>query len=141
MHQVVGNILRTLLHSNPPANLNDVRTMVEYCLATASYSLCCAANRALGVSPGAVVFHRDMLIDVPYVAKNLLLLREKRQAVIDDNLRWENNRWRNFDYVAGQQVLELVLDHAKLETRTKGPYRILQVHTNGTVTIERAPGL
>jgi transposase InsO family protein len=86
MHQVVGNILRTLLHSNPPANLNeDARTMVEYCLATASYLLRCAANRALGVSPGALVFHRDMLIDVPYVA-NLLLLREKKQAVIDDNL-------------------------------------------------------
>jgi hypothetical protein len=86
--------------------------MVEYCfLATASYSLCCAANRALGVSPGAVVFHCDMLIDVPYVA-NLLLLREKRQAVIDDNLRQENNQRRNFDYVAGQQVLELVPDPA-----------------------------
>jgi hypothetical protein len=113
--------------------------MVEYCLATASYSLRCAANRALGVSPGAVVFHRDMLIDVPYVA-NLLLLCEKRQAVIDDNIRWENNRQRNFDYIAGQQVVELVPDPAKLETRTKGPYRILQVHTNGTVTIEHAPG-
>jgi hypothetical protein len=86
------------------------------------------------------VFHCDMLIDVPYVA-NLLLLREKRQAVIDDNLSWENNRQCNFDYVAGQQVLELVPDPAKLETRMKGPYRILQVHTNGTVTIERAPGL
>jgi hypothetical protein len=88
MHQVMGNILRTLLHSNPPANLNDVRTMVEYCLANASYSLCCSANRALGVSPGAVVFHRDMLIDVPYVANLLLLLHEKTQAVIDDNLWW-----------------------------------------------------
>jgi hypothetical protein len=86
MHQVVGNILQTLLHSNPPTNLNDARTMVKYCLATASYSLRCVANRALGVLLGAVVFHRDMLIDVPYVA-NLLLLREKRQAVIDDNLR------------------------------------------------------
>jgi hypothetical protein len=85
MHQVVGNILQTLFYSNPPANLNDVRTMVEYCLATTSYSLCCAANRALGVSPGAVVFHRDMSIDVPYVA-NLLVLCEKRHAVIDDNL-------------------------------------------------------
>jgi hypothetical protein len=85
MHQVVGNILQTLLHSNPPANLNDARTIVEYCLATASYLLHCAANRALGVLPAAVVFHHDMLIDVPYVA-NLLLLHEKRQAVIDDNL-------------------------------------------------------
>jgi hypothetical protein len=82
---VVGNNLQTLLHSNPPANLNDARTMVEYCLATASYLLHCAASRALGVSPGAVVFYHDMLIDVPYVA-NLLLLCEKRQAVIDDNL-------------------------------------------------------
>jgi hypothetical protein len=47
----------------------------------------------------------------------------------------------NFDYVAGQQVLELIPDPAKLVMRTKGPYRILQVHTNGTLTIEGAPGL
>jgi hypothetical protein len=45
------------------------------------------------------VFHRNMLIDVPYVA-NLLLLREKRQAVIDYNLSRENNRRCNFDFVA-----------------------------------------
>jgi hypothetical protein len=81
-----------------------------------------------------------MLIDVPYVA-NLLLLRDKRQALIDYNLRRENNRRRNFDYRAGEFVLEVDKDPTKLGLRTSGPYRIEQVHTNGTLTIRRGPNL
>ena len=52
-----------------------------------------------------------------------------------------NNRRRNFDYQAGEYVLELKRDPTKLGIRTTGPYRIEQVHTNGTLTIRRGPGL
>jgi hypothetical protein len=41
----------------------------------------------------------------------------------------------------GQEVLELVEDPDKLGYRTIGPFRIVQVHTNGTVTIRRSPTL
>ena len=113
---------------------------MDYALATAQHALRATVHRTLGVSPGAIVFHRDMMIDVPYVA-NFLLLRDKRQALIDYNLRRENNRRRNFDYQVGEYVLELKKDPTKLGIRTTGPYRIEQVHTNGTLTIRRGPGL
>ena len=113
---------------------------MDYALATAQHALRATVHRTLGVSPGAIVFHRDMMIDVPYIA-NFLLLRDKRQALIDYNLRRENNRRRNFDYQAGEYVLELKKDPTKLGIRTTGPYRIEQVHTNGTLTIRRGPGL
>ena len=140
MHQVVGNLLRTLLHVNPPQNFQNAAAIVDYALATASYALRATVHRTLGISPGALVFHRDMLIDVPYVA-NLLLLRDKRQALIDYNLRRENNRRRNFDYRIGEYVLELKRDPTKMGIRTTGPYRIERVHANGTLTIRRGQGL
>jgi hypothetical protein len=95
MHQVVGNLLRTLLHVNPPQNFATAAATLDYALSLASHSLRAANHRTLGISPGALVFHRDMLMDVPYVA-NLLLLRQKRQALIEYNLKvkpfWNSSR-------------------------------------------------
>jgi transposase InsO family protein len=140
MHQVVGNILRTLLHTNPPQHMANAEALVDYALATASYAMRCTIHRTLGISPGALVFHRDMLMDIPFVA-DLLLLRDKRQALIDYNLRRENNRRRNHDYQIGDQVLEILPQPNKLGKLTNGPFTITRVHTNGTVTIQRAQGL
>jgi transposase InsO family protein len=39
MHQVVGNILRTLLHINPPQDMDNAEALVDYALATASHDL------------------------------------------------------------------------------------------------------
>ena len=48
-----------------------------------------------------------MLLDIPFVA-DLVQLRDKRQALIDHNLRRENNRCRNFDYIVGNYVFEIL---------------------------------
>ena len=85
MHQVVGNILCTLLHTNPPQNMENVEALVDYALAMASHALWSTVHRTLGVSPGALVFHHDIFVDVPYIA-DLLLLKDKRQALIDYNM-------------------------------------------------------
>ena len=65
--------------------------------------------------------------------------------MIDYNLRRENNRRRNFDYIVGEYVFETVamknMVTQKLTQQTRGPYRIEQVHTNGTLTIRRGPGV
>jgi len=64
MHPTVGNILRTLIHGNH-LNLTDPR-VVDNALATAMHATRCAASRSLGYqSPGALAFHRDMLLNVP----------------------------------------------------------------------------
>ena len=140
MHQVVGNVLRTLSHTNQPRNQGAAENMVDYALQTAAYALRATIKRTTGVSPGAVIFHRDMLHDLPFVA-DLLLLKDKKQALIDYNLRRENQKRRTFDYQPGQQVLEILPDPKKLGRLTAGPFPIERVHCNGTVTIRRSPNV
>ena len=77
-------------------------------------------------------------MDVPFVA-NLLLLHNKIQAVINYNLRRENQCFYNYDYKQLQQVLEVLSKPTKLGQRTRGPFVIKQVHANGTLNIHRGP--
>jgi hypothetical protein len=42
---------------------------------------------------------------------------------------------RLYDYQVNEQVLEINDNLSKLGPRTLGPYKIVQVHTNGTLSI------
>ena len=68
MHQTVGNILRTVLHSNPPANLTTAKDIVDDALYTAMHAMRTTVATTLGSSPGALVFGRDMFLNVPLIA-------------------------------------------------------------------------
>ena len=81
-----------------------------------------------------------MIMDLPFVA-DLLLLRNKRQELIDYNLQRENYKRINFDYQPGQWILELVSNPTSMGIRTKGPYQIQRVHCNGTLTIRRTANI
>ena len=79
-----------------------------------------------------------MFIDLPFVADLLLFaLRDKRQVLIDYNLRRENAKRRNLDYEPGMEVVELTPNPNKLGKLTRGPFVIERVHCNGTITIRR----
>ena len=78
-----------------------------------------------------------MLFDIPYLA-DWKAIGQRRQVAVDrDNVR-ENKRRIEYDYTVGQQVL-VRKDGTlrKAEKRYLGPYVITQVHTNGTVRIQR----
>jgi len=52
------------MHGNH-LNMNDPN-MVDNALATAMHATRCAASRSLSYqSPGALAFHRDMLLNIP----------------------------------------------------------------------------
>jgi len=138
MHQTVGNTLRTLCHANPPQDVQQAHNIIESALATASHASRATIHRTMKVSPGGLVFHRDMFLDIPLLA-NLATIRQNRQRLIDENLRRDNLKRRTHDYQPGQAVLLLVPDPKKLEPRAIGPFPIHQVHTNGTVSILRNP--
>jgi hypothetical protein len=53
----------------------------------------------------------------------------------------ENQRRRGYDYAPQQMVLKKKWKTTKLGKRISGPYKIVQVHVNGTVTIQLRPGL
>ena len=74
MHQVVASILRILLHSHPPQNIQAAIDIVDYALSTASHAMRILNHKTLGMSPGAVTFHRDMLLDIPFVAEGVVAM-------------------------------------------------------------------
>ncbi len=39
MHQTVTNVLRTLVHSNPPRNMTQARDIIDDALATAMHAM------------------------------------------------------------------------------------------------------
>jgi hypothetical protein len=86
------------------------------------------------MSRGAFVFQRDMFLNIPLIA-NLQTIQDKRQVLIDENLRRQNPKRRSFDYAINQEVLVKVPNPRKLDNKAEGPYLITQVHADGTITI------
>jgi hypothetical protein len=124
------------MHENPPINVTQAYELVDTALASAQFAVRASVNRTMGLSPGAIVFHRDMFHAIPLLV-NYNDLRERRQAVIDENNLRANRRRHFHDYQPGQEVLVLTFEPNKTEARAIGPFPIDQVHVNGTITIRR----
>jgi hypothetical protein len=60
MHQTVGNVLRTLLHGEPPQNIANAKEFVDEVLFIAMHKMRAGINPTLGTSPGSLVFNKDM---------------------------------------------------------------------------------
>jgi transposase InsO family protein len=137
MHQTMGNILRTLAHVNPPKNEDDVNQIIDTALQTVAYTVRAAVHSSMKMSPGALAFNRDMILDIPLKA-DLYALQDKRQLLIDKRLIEANRRRVSHDYEVGELVLKLKhpteIQH-KLDVRATGPFKIERVHANGTLTI------
>ena len=109
---------------------------MDHALATTMHVTLCAVSRSLGTSPVALVFKRDMLLDLPIIV-DLYRIQQRRQAIIDENLMRQNRKRSDYNYAAGREILIKAVNPAKLEPRAHGPYRITQVYTNGTIDVER----
>jgi hypothetical protein len=140
MHQTVGNVLRTLLHGEPPQNIADAKEFVDKALSIAMHAMRAGIHSILGSSPGSLVFNRDMFLDIPLIA-NWHAITQKREHLIHENLIQENQKRRRYDYLPGQRILKKRWILHKLDAIISGPYRVLQTHVNGTVTIELRPGV
>jgi hypothetical protein len=68
MHQTVENVLRILVHTNPPNNLSKAKDIVDDALATAMHAMRTTVATTLGSTPGALAFSRDMFLNVPLIA-------------------------------------------------------------------------
>ena len=110
--------------------------LIENALATATYATQCAGNSTLQNSPGSIEFQRDILIDVPLIS-DLFIIHDRRQDLVDENLRRQNAKRSEHHSVVGDQILHVTYVPTKLQEKLQGPYPIAQVHTNGTVEIMR----
>jgi hypothetical protein len=64
--------------------------IVDTALQTAAYSARAAIHGSLKIMPGALVFRRDMILNIPLLP-DLELLRQRRQALIDDSVQSSTN--------------------------------------------------
>ncbi len=112
-------------------------TMIEDFLVDAAWAIPSTYHTVLKSTPGAAIFGRDMLFDIPYLA-DWTEIGKRRQLLVNQDCEKKNSRRIDFDYAVGQKVL-LKKDGIlrKAEDKNDGPYIITQVHTNGTVRIQR----
>jgi hypothetical protein len=85
MHQSVGNSLRVLKQWNPPAGLNDTHALLDAALANAMYATRASFHIGLKTTPGALAFHRDMVMNIPLMS-DLMLIQQNWQQLIDHQL-------------------------------------------------------
>ena len=65
MHQMVANVLHTLMYSNLPHNMTQARDIVDQALALAMHTMRTMVATTLGSTPRALAFSRDMFLSIP----------------------------------------------------------------------------
>jgi hypothetical protein len=142
MHQTVGNVLRTLLHGQPPQHVTGTKAKeyIDEALSITMHAMRAGAHSTLGSSPGNLVFNRDMFLNIPLIA-DWHAITKRREHLVNENLMRENKKRRRHDYAIDQRVLKKRYKPTKLGPRTSGPYRVTQTHVNGTLTIELRQGV
>jgi transposase InsO family protein len=134
IHGVFGDMMRT---SNLDMADTVTSEMVDDFITNAAWAVRSTHHTVLRSTPGAAIFGRDMLFDIPYIA-DWKAIGQRRQQLVDQNTAQENAKRVDFDYQVGQKVM-LRQDGTlrKAADRYIGPFAITQVHTNGTIRIQR----
>ena len=111
--------------------------MLDELITNIAWAVCSTYHTILKSTPGAAIFGRDTLFDIPYLA-DWTQIGKRRQNLVDQTCAKANKRWIDFDYTVGQKVL-LIKDGIlrKTEDKNNVPYVITQVHHYGTVRIQR----
>jgi hypothetical protein len=88
VHQVLGTIMRTPeLDMADSAHPADIDNFID----NAAWAICSTYHTVLKASPGAAIFGRDMLFDIPFVA-DWKQIGEYRHNQTDRSNTRENNR-------------------------------------------------
>jgi hypothetical protein len=126
MHQTVGNVLRTLLHGQPPQHMTgaQAKDFINKALSITMHAMRAGTHSTLGSSPGSLVFNRDMFLNIPLIA-DWYAVTKQQEHLINENLMRENRKRCRYDYVIGQLVLKKRYEPTKLGLRTSGPYRVV----------------
>jgi hypothetical protein len=134
VHQVIMTMARTaeldMADTVEPSDVADFLT-------NAAWAIRSTYHTVLKASPGAAIFGRDMLFDIPFLA-DWNKIGEYRQRQTDRNTARENKSRVDWDYKVGGKVL-IRKDGVLRKGETKyqrEPWTITEVHTNGTIRIQ-----
>ena len=101
VHQVLGQMLRTAeIDMADSVTPDDVNVFLD----NAAWAICSTYHTVLKASPGAAIFGRDMLFDVPFIA-DWNKIGDYRQCQTNLCAEHENKRRVDYDYKIGDRVL------------------------------------
>ncbi len=101
IHAVLGNMLRTSeLDMAEMVKASDIGVF----LSDVAWAVCSTYHTVLKASPGAAIFGRDMVFNIPFIA-DWQKIGECRQRLTDLNNARENKGRIDYDYKVGQKVL------------------------------------
>jgi len=134
VHQTVGNMLRTkqfdMLPKTKSGQWDDI-------LASVAWAVRSTTHMVLGSTPGQIVYGRDMLFPLKYVAEWDVLQKRREHSVETANVK-ENKSRVEYDYKVGDKILlEDKEIQRKMNCPTKGLFIVKTVHANGNLTISR----
>ncbi len=78
----------------------DIDTFID----NAAWAICSTYHTVLKASPGAAMFGRDMLFDIPFIAY-WKQIGDYRQNQTDRSNKRENNKCVDYDYKVGEKIL------------------------------------
>ena len=91
----------------------------------------------MNVTPGQLVFGRDMLLDLKFEPNYEKMWAQKQKRINYDNIR-ENSKRASHDYKVAEYAYVLRDgQYRKLEGDKLGPFRITEVFSNGTVRLQK----
>jgi hypothetical protein len=79
-----------------------------------------------------------MIFDIAHVA-DWQYIQQRKQTLINKNNKRENDKRIDYDYAVGNSIIKIKAGTHKMEQPREGPYEIIRVHANGTVTIQKGP--
>ncbi len=98
MHQTVGNVLQTLLHGEPSQDVPRAKDFIDEVLLIATHAMGSSIQTTLRSSPGCLVFHRDMFLNIPLIL-DWHAITQKCEDLINENPMHENCKQKHSDYV------------------------------------------
>ena len=135
MHQTIMGMLRTAeIDMADSVTEDDIANF----LTNAAWAVRSTYHTVLKASPGAALFGRDMLFDIPFQA-DWNKIGEYRQRQTDRNTERENRSRLDYDYKVGEKILlrkEGILRKGESPFHPE-PWTITTVHTNGNVRVQR----
>ena len=137
IHLVIADCIRAMDLESQPYDDTTEHSVLQ----AVAWGLRSTYHTALQASPGQLAFGRDMLINAIYLANWAVIKQRKRESTLYNNAK-ENKLRVQHDYQPGNKVYILNKDiKRKLKPDKEGPFEVVSIHTNGTLTIRRSPAV
>jgi hypothetical protein len=121
-------------------DMTSAKEYINEALSIAMHAMKAAIHSTLGISCGRHTFNRDTFLNTPLIS-DWHTITQRQEHLMNENLISKNQKHQQYDYFPPQRVLKKKWKPRKLSERTSGPYRVLQTHVHGTLTIELQPGV